>query len=256
MDLHISVTGRAKISVDRRIIPGAPEYLRGLKAVFVSDVHLTKSMDPDAIAALIMDAQPDLILLGGDYSDEREQALRLFDAFRTLRAPLGIYGCVGNNDLEAFDSSDALARAMEKSGAVLLDNKSVAVTVNGNVLRIGGIGEYKYVGADYSRVFPKNDDGFRLLLSHYPILPDASVAERPDLILAGHTHGGQFNAFGLNPYSIGFERIGKCYPPPVMVSGLLKFGPTLMLTSKGIGASRLPLRIGVRPEVHFLTFSA
>jgi predicted MPP superfamily phosphohydrolase len=75
-------------------------------------------------------------------------------------------------------------------------------------------------------------------------------------MLSGHTHGGQFNLFGLNPYSIGFERFGDELPPPAVVSGMMRFGPTTLLTSKGIGVSRIPLRIGVRPEIHLLTFSA
>ena len=257
MDLHISMPWRMKIAVDRRTIPGAPAGLHSLKAVFVSDIHLLRGMDPAPIADLISGCGADLILLGGDYSDHRDQALRLFDAFRALKAPLGIFACVGNNDIEAFDSADALAKALAVFGAKLLHGNSVSLDVRGTNLLIGGIGEYKYGIPDYPGIFPeKAENSYRLLLSHYPILPEAATEDLPDLMLCGHTHGGQFNAFGLNPYSIGFERIGKEYPPPIMTSGLLRFGSTVVLTSKGIGTSRIPLRIGVRPEVHILTFSA
>ena len=74
-------------------------------------------------------------------------------------------------------------------------------------------------------------------------------------MLAGHTHGGQFNFFGLTPFAIGFERIGSQRGlAPAMVSGARRFGQTMLVVSKGIGASRIPLRIGVRAEIHRLTF--
>lgn len=256
MDWHISMPWRMKIAVDRRTIPGAPAGLHGLKAVFISDIHLLRGMDPAPVADLINGCEPDLILMGGDYSDHRDQALRLFDAFRALKAPLGIFACAGNNDMEAFDSVEALADAMSVFGAHLLHGNSVSLDIRGTNLLIGGIGEYKYGRPDYAGIFPETaGNAYRILLSHYPILPKAAPQALPELMLCGHTHGGQFNAFGLNPYSIGFERIGKEYPPPIMTSGLLRFGSTAVLTSKGIGVSRIPLRIGVRPEVHILTFS-
>ena len=73
-------------------------------------------------------------------------------------------------------------------------------------------------------------------------------------MLSGHTHGGQFNLFGLTPYAVGFERFGaRCFPP-LLVSGEADFGPRRVMVSKGIGSSRIPLRIGVHPEIHRIEF--
>ena len=75
------------------------------------------------------------------------------------------------------------------------------------------------------------------------------------LQLSGHTHGGQFNAFGLTPYGIGFERLDVPRElRSVAVSGLHTFGEMQMLVSRGLGTSRIPLRIGVKPELHLLEF--
>ena len=118
--------------------------------------------------------------------------------------------------------------------------------------RLGGMDEYRYGKPDGKGLFSE-DDGYRILLSHYPILPDCACP--PDLMLSGHTHGGQFNLLGLTPYAIGFERIGRLgYLAPVMVSGFERFGRTALLVGKGIGASRIPLRVGVRPEIYRIVF--
>ena len=82
----------------------------------------------------------------------------------------------------------------------------------------------------------------------------AEAATAADLVLCGHTHGGQFNALGLTPYSIGFERLYGRRIAPLGVAGWQDADGARLLVSKGIGASRIPLRIGVRPEIELLCF--
>lgn len=248
MDAHIAPAGRGRIAVDERTVTGAPEALKGRRAVFVSDIHMRPGMDAELLVRQIMDAEPDLILLGGDYADRKEDALRLFDVFRRLRAPMGIYAARGNNDAEAFESVEALADALSVFGARLL----VDECADGGGFLIGAVNEYRHSRPDYGKVFA-GKTGYRILLSHYPVLPKGG--EKPDLMLCGHTHGGQFNAFGLTPYCIGFERVGglsRC--APAMVSGFDTVDGIRMLVSKGVGTSRIHWRIGVEPQIHVLRF--
>ena len=251
-DPYLATARRLRIAVSELKIPGSPDWLKGRTALFASDFHLLSGIDPAPIAALMAGCGADLILLGGDYADERAQALRLFDAFKRLRAPLGIFAVRGNNDAETFDSSGALLEAMACFGARLLVNESIAISCGGGTLRLGGIDECKY-GAPDGRDLFSEADGYRILLSHYPIRPDCACP--PDLMLSGHTHGGQFNLLGLTPYTIGFEQVGKSGKlAPVMISGSACLGRTTLLVSKGIGTSRIPLRIGVQPEIHRIRF--
>lgn len=253
MDWHISTPSHAGIAVTEHLISDAPAGLNGLKALFASDFHMRKGMDPNRIVSLMNDCGADLILLGGDFSDTRDEALRLFRTFRKLHAPLGIFSAKGNNDTEAFPLEEDLCQAANDFGCRLPVNNCYPLTYNGVRILIGGIDEYRHGRPDYVRVFRKEvKTDYRILLSHYPILPQG--AEPPHLMLSGHTHGGQFNALGLNPYSIGFERMKKSNFPPALVSGMTKIGSTTLIVSKGIGVSRIPLRIGVRPEIHLLKF--
>lgn len=245
MDWYIGTTKMDRLRLDRRVISGVPRAMDGLRAVFASDIHLRSNVSVSPLIDCIKSCRADIILLGGDFADTREQALRLFDALGDLSAPMGVYAAPGNNDIEAFGSQENLRTALRACGARLLVNESIQL----GGFSIGGLDEYKY-GAPIRGVF-SGREGYRILLSHYPIF----LEEWPDLMLSGHTHGGQFNAFRLTPYAIGYERIGrKRHLAPVAVSGLHELNGVKLLVSKGIGSSQIPLRIGVRPEVHLLKF--
>ena len=242
------------VTVTRRI-SGAPAFMRGLRALFVTDVHAlprTKQADFDALMRKIADAKPDLLLLGGDYADQQQPCLRLLDGLKRVSAPLGTFGVVGNNDREAFGDIEALRRAMSNAGITLLLNESHTLRVNGGRLILAGLDEYKYGRPDATGLYPgsPSPDCYRLLLSHFP----RRIDPMPDLMLSGHTHGGQFNLLGLNPYTIGFERLLTRRRSPEFISGLHAVDGAQVFVSKGIGASRIPLRACVRPEIDLLIF--
>lgn len=223
--------------------------------MFVTDVHATPrttAAHMDALAGRIAAAAPDLLLLGGDYADTAEPCRRLFEGLGRVRVPLGAFGILGNNDREAFPNTDALRQVMARAGARLLVNEAVTLRLNGGRLIVAGLDEYRYGRPSAAGLYPPLPDPnrFRLLLSHYP----RTVDPMPDLMLCGHTHGGQFNLLGVTPYTIGFERVIRRRRAPRYIAGLHGHGGGRVFVSKGIGASRLPLRIGVRPEIDLLVF--
>lgn len=255
-DLYISRCGHLDAVVTEHHIDGAPAFMRGLRAMFVTDVHArpeSTRAELDALVDRIAEASPQLLLLGGDYSDFAEDCLRFFKALGRAVFPLGAYGVLGNNDAEAWEGNlRSLRRAMSQAGCRLLLNASVDIPLAGGKLCIGGVDEYRYGHAHTERLWfdAGSSARYRILLSHYPVLS----AARPDLMLSGHTHGGQFNLLGLTPYAIGFERFGKPHRASAAISGLHDVGGMKLLVSKGIGASRLQLRVGVRPEINLLVF--
>ena len=229
--------------------------MRGLRAVFVTDVHArlrTTRADIDSLADRILGTKPDIVLLGGDYADTAEPSRRLFDGLRRVTAPLGLYGVAGNNDREAFPDIEVLRRVMSGAGVVPLINEAVTLRLGGGRLIIAGLDEYKHGAPDPSGLYPEapRPDRFRLLLSHFPVC----VTPAPDLMLSGHTHGGQFNLLGITPYTVGFERVFHPSRAPEFISGLHDADGGRVFVSKGIGASRLQLRVCVRPEIDLLVF--
>lgn len=226
-------------------VANAPAFLQGLCALFVSDVHLRKSATDEqlrSLIALIRAQNADLILFGGDYAEGAGQHARFFEAFAGVQARLGCFGVMGNNDREAFPDADLLRRMAEKAGMQLLLNESIRLE---NGLCIGGCDDHKHGRPQTQHLF--GEAPYRILLSHFPVKPDCEA----ELMLSGHTHGGQFNFLGLTPYAIGFERSFGIEA----AKGLHQMGKRRLLVSEGIGMSRLPLRMGVKPRIHLVKFT-
>ena len=242
--LHLGVF--PKPDIVELTIPDAPPFLQGLRALFISDVHLRRRVSDARLNALISritSCKPDLILLGGDYAEGNDSCLRFFEAFQGISCPLGCYAVPGNND---HDSILTLEKTMADAGVTLLKNACAEVSLNGGRLYIGGCDDHKYGAPDTRNLFPEGE-GYRILLSHFPVMPHC----RCDLLLSGHTHAGQCNFLGVTPYSIGFERKFRL----LGVKGLKKIGNMHLLISSGVGVSRFPFRLGAAPQIYLLNFS-
>lgn len=249
-DAHISFgfCGRIRTTVHEQ---AAPDFMQGVRALFVTDVHLRASASDawlERLMGAIASAQPDLLLLGGDYGESVDQQERFFRAIAALPAfPLGAFGVVGNNDRERFPDPGKLRALMAKSGVKMLLNEAAVVNVGSGILAIGGVDELKYGHPRTKGLFDRcPGSAYRLLVSHHPLWPETHA----DLILAGHTHGGQLNAFGFTPYSVGYE--SNAHP---CIKGVCKKDDMVMLVSRGIGYSSIPFRVGAFPEVNLCIFA-
>jgi len=262
---YLHMGGRPRPRLLRHEISGAPAFLDGMRVLFASDFHVRAHHSDRAIRA-ISDAaaaeEPDLILLGGDYA-EGVRALAKFVRASDFSAPLGVYAVRGNND-HVRGGAPRLKKQLAQCGAKLLLNGSARIPLPGGELEIIGIDDHLKGHPDEKRAFSRQNGGdYRIFLSHFPILPEE---EEPDLMLSGHTHGGQIRLFGLDPYSTGLERkhLSRKLSPaaikkigyPLAVAGQGKTGKTDWIVSRGIGMSRLEIRLGCPAEMHLITFRA
>ncbi len=217
-----------------------------IRATFVTDIHLRKRMNGEKIAQSIQNTQGELLILGGDIADNAPQARRMLEMLKTLHFPKGKFAVCGNNDIEAFGSYEAAEAAFENAGIHLLRNSGTLIAQSR--IYLAGVEEIRYGTADVSAALRDAPSGtYRILVSHMPTRD--LLSGNADLILCGHTHGGQFNFLGITPYCFGYERALHL----AQVSGMRAQNNTRMLVSKGIGASKIPLRIGVRSEIHSIS---
>lgn len=233
-------------TVERITLP-AP-LPRPFRVAFAADFHIRKGTPLSYVrklCALLKGLEPDILLLGGDYGEDAGAARTLLSELSRCRFPKGILGVLGNNDRECFPSPAALQRAARFP---ILVNKSVRVRMDGGMIEIGGVDDLKHGWPDARGLFSRNAD-YRILLSHFPVVPDFGRGAPADLILSGHTHGGQINLFGLTPYALGYEREMAFGP-----SGRKESGGTTLFVSTGIGMSKFPIRLGARPRVHLFEF--
>jgi len=226
-----------------------PKSFENFKIVFVSDIHHGIVYSGKRLKTLVNQVnalQPDLILLGGDYIDQHKYIPSCFDKLKGLCAGYGVYGVLGNHDYCA--GSEAVREAMHKAGIICLDNCFVYVKKDNDKIQVGGIGDYWNDPQNLSAFLEdiKADD-FVMLLSHNPDYVEKIRTNKVDLVLSGHTHGGQATFFGLWAPFIpsGF---GQKYR-----TGLIETPYTKVLVTNGIGnVGCIPIRFFARPQINII----
>ena len=227
----------------KRLVPEGAQPEKRMRLVFFSDLHIGEAMTPDYIARavkLIQDQQPDLILCGGDFIDHRSVYAydpRVMASLRSLHAPLGVYYVLGNHEYR--DDLEANIRWVSEVGGTLLRD-SIAFPGNGPLTLIG---RDDWVNGNRKpfEVIANEADPLRgpvILMEHTPASID-SIGDSPvDLILCGHTHGGQIWPGQL----MVWWRYG-------MVSGTRPVGEREVCISSGIGSAGATYRVGTRSEI-------
>ncbi len=229
-----------------------PPAFDGLRVAFVSDIHYGSFVSRRRVRATVDRVNalhPDLIVLGGDYIYRKQSASDIefvFDELARLRAPLGVYGVLGNHDHALLEVN--VAPVMAAAGVKELYDDGVWLRRDGSRLRLSGLSG---VAEDRQTVAQALDDAtaedFVLLVDHSPDVAESLGGAPVDLLLAGHTHGGQVTAFGLWAPFVP-SRYGQKYRV-----GLVTDGPVPVFVTTGVGTIVLPLRFFARPEVVLLT---
>ncbi len=226
--------------------PDIPPSFDGKTIAFLTDIHHGIYFSAQRVRNLVARTnalQPDLILLGGDYAHLRPRYIASCLAeLAHLDAPLGRFGVLGNHD-HWYDAELAW-RSMKAAGIVALDNRGVWITLGAERIRIGGVGDYWESWQDLSATTAEvSDEDFVILLSHNPDYVESIQTTAVDLVLSGHTHGGQVTFFGLWAPIIHSD-FGQKYR-----SGVVHTPFTTVVVSNGIGVITPPLRFGARPEI-------
>lgn len=219
--------------------------LRDIKIAVASDFHagvVVTHKEIERMVAQIMRLRPDLILLPGDILDRAsDDILHFVDAFRNLQAPLGVYGSTGNH--EYYIGINGALEFFEQAGVRMLINERVELP---NGLLIAGIADRtaKQMRLPRPDVVAVLGDAARhkpaILMNHTPETAEALAATEAgaDLIVSGHTHGGQ-----IWPFSF-FTRLAFRFH-----HGLYRAGAGHIFTSSGIGHWGPPMRLGAPPEI-------
>lgn len=226
-------------------VEGLPLSLEGFRIVALSDFHLypfTRIGLVKTAVAMANSLKPDLVVLLGDFVDATADAIEeLAPVLATLNAVHGVFGVLGNHD--HLKGADVVRSSLERRGIGVLVNGAVELAAGGAGLHVAGTdslcGRF-HLGRALARV-PSGAPV--ILLAHEPDVAD-SVAEdgRVGLQLSGHSHGGQVRLAGMERFFL--PRGGRKY-----AFGSYRVGGMFVHTSRGIGTTGVPLRIGSPPEV-------
>lgn len=229
-----------------------PAEFDGKRIVFITDIHHGPFLSRKRVQKLVKrinKLNPDIILLGGDYVHrEKKYITPLFDEFKNLESHYGIYGVLGNHD--HWESRELTEKMMLENGIKICDNQSYWLKVNKDSIKIGGVGdlwEDKQIIANTTKDLKPSD--FCILISHSPDYIEKIKDYPIDIIVAGHTHGGQMTLFGLWAPILPSKQ-GQKYR-----YGLKQFKDTQAYISSGVGTITPPLRFFCRPEIVEITLN-
>lgn len=229
-------------------ISDLPPQFDGFRIAFLTDTHVAAFVRRDFYRTIVEKTNafdPDIVLLGGDFVTFRRDIPLMAEVLLTdLRAREGVFAVLGNHDYWA--GGERVREAMSARGVRFVINASVQLQRDGAVLPLVGVDEVYRGWPDVEHAFERAPAGPLIALTHHPDMVDLLGDRRIDLLLCGHTHGGQicFPFFGAvvvpskheDRYAAGFRRVDK----------------VLLYVSRGIGAVP-PLRILCRPEIATFT---
>jgi len=221
-------------------IEGLARAFDGYRIAFLSDFHYSAVVPGWWVASAVstaMDLRPDLVLLGGDYlSHSVRFAHSLVGLLRPLAARDGVFGVLGNHD--HYVGADLVRAALRDAGVVELRNAHALVRRGEAVLAVAGVGDLQYDVIDFRSALAGVPGGApRVVLSHHPdVFAHWPTELRLDLMLAGHTHGGQAHLPLLGPPYVP-SQFGFRY-----LAGHFREGARQLYVSRGVGVITAPFR--------------
>ncbi len=260
---HGYTRGARRVWVNEITAPlrGLAPSFDGLRIAQLSDVHLGTLMSAGAIAAHVDNVNrlgADLIVITGDITDGLEHADSTFPALARLEAPLGVVAILGNHDVAT--GARAVKEALRKHTRFTVLDDELHELIRGTAsLWIVGLMDR---GLDWARGLRRCDVLERLVtmvpsaeprivLSHRPDLFPHAAELGCDLVLSGHTHGGQVGfPWGRNQTAT-LARFMTPFP-----RGTYRLGEALLHVNLGLGMTGQPVRVGTPREITLITLES
>jgi len=236
-------------------IPKLPRAFEGFRIAQLSDIHIGPFMPGSEIRRYVAIAnafKADMAVLTGDFVtfDPGTQQAAV-ESLAALRAPYGVYGCLGNHD--AWSGVEASITALFRQvGVRILRGERVELRAGSDSINLIGVDFQSHRQFGPSRPVPNllgniaafiDRDRVNILLSHNPDTFPRAAELGIDLSMAGHTHGGQAALEFISP-EIAPSRLVTPY-----VAGLFQKNGSQLYVNRGIGTIGVPIRVGAPPEI-------
>ncbi|WP_052476969.1 metallophosphoesterase [Jeotgalibacillus campisalis] len=203
---------------------------------FISDIH-RRNLYLNWVKSI---PSADAVIIGGDLMEKGVPYSRVERNIQILSEIGPVYFVYGNNDEEV--DLKKLNHLLRRNNVTILENEVRKIEIEkDHSIWIAGVGDISYKKDDLQEALQAvNTTDPVILVSHEPgIMHKLSKSKKKvDLVLSGHTHGGQVRFFGAGPYEPG---------------SLKKINETYQLISNGFGTTLLPLRLGAKSETHYIS---
>lgn len=247
---YIVIFEPSNIKIERQAITikNLPQSFDGAKIVQLSDFHSWWSGSREKkVLEILEKLEPDFVFITGDFVDpvtkiitDRDlSSVKIFWQALAQQYENQVFAVLGNHDTELVKNY------LKESGIVILDNENKRLNLGKEFIFLIGVDD-PWTGRDDLSKALEGIEGERpkILLAHAPEIIDKAARERIDLVLVGHTHGGQVNIPVLGGLIQPLSKYGRQY-----TKGLFKIDSTYLYVNRGIGTSFFPVRFDSPPEI-------
>jgi predicted MPP superfamily phosphohydrolase len=245
-----ALSGRPRVHRQEIAIAGLPAAFDGYRIAQISDLHcgpFASGARIDRWVGRVNGLRADLVAVTGDLIASGSAFVPVVAAcLCKLRARDGVFACMGNHDY--FTDGEAMVTALERAGLQVLRNRGVPVQRGDQALYVAGVDDTWTHRNDVARALAARPGGApAVLLAHDPALFPEAAAHGVDLTLSGHTHGGQLGV----PFLA--KRFNLARLMTEFTTGIYRRGPSTLYVNRGLGATALPVRLAVPPEIAVIT---
>jgi len=239
----------SKPFVNRINVPlaGLPKIFNGFKIVQISDLHIGQLMTKSKLEEIVQQVNnlnPDVIAITGDLADgSTKSLLNEVTSLKYLKAKYGVFFVTGNH--EYYNGVENWIIEIEKMGIKVLGNENIEIIDGNDSFYIAGVNDHeaKRFGEKHAADFKLALSGVAenknvVLLAHQPIAVREAAKYGVDLVLAGHTHGGQIWPFKYLVY------LQQPY-----IKGFYDYENTKLYVNQGTGCWGPPMRLGTKNEI-------
>lgn len=234
-----------------------------LKIAVISDMHVGPYKGKQFIERVVRRTNallPDIVLLPGDFIFTHNADLSDLEPLQDLRTTVGVYAVLGNHDVGQYatisgkrytgvDRGDRIAATLESLGITVLRNASETITLSDGRVHIAGVDDIWTGHDDTTAALGEVDpSAYSILLSHNPSIIDDSQSLQANLIVSGHTHGGQIRLPFIGPITTLPTSLGSQYDQGIFD---IDDDTTLAIT-RGVGESSARSRLFAIPEILLL----
>jgi predicted MPP superfamily phosphohydrolase len=244
--------------------PGLAAALNNFKIVLISDIHAdryTNKKRLDNFISKINEVCPDLVLIGGDFISSHPDYIQLAAMeVGKIKSKYGVYSCVGDHDNWAYpDNSQRslfeIKNALNKYNVLMMDDTNKILMIKNETILI------TFATDTYVRrisqatlnnlVSDNNKYSLKILLTHQPgdYLINSAYLHNYNLLLAGHTHGGQIT------FLFPFLNLTPTMFETKYIRGDYSLGKMVIIITRGLGMSLVPIRYNSTPEITIINLT-
>lgn len=223
-----------------------PPALDGFRIAQLSDIHHSPFTSLDFIRNAVETAnnlKPDMFVLTGDFvSHETEYIAPMAELMGDLKAEFGTYACLGNHD--HWTDADLVTDLLRGEGVTVLNNEGLELKARGASFWLAGVDDLMAGKTDVRAAMRGSlEEEMKILLAHNPAVLRRAARWNVDLMLSGHTHGGQVKIR---------DEESRILQSRKMKSGLYRRQNTQVYITRGIGTVVVPFRYQCPPEISLL----